>query len=535
MKYLFRYLKYEPLLVSQVVVLTIITSALRVVHALINVQIFNNLIALKMLPFFQWVIYDVAIFAVLSVFLIILQIIREKTVQYLSRDLRQEIVRHLASRTIEQYQAQDTGVYASWLTNDMTTIENDGFGNILEAIQIITDPLFSLIALIQFSWTFIPLVLFVSLLTVVFPQVIRKQLAKASFSTTKANEKLLNVINDALGGFRTFAIFGVEQQLENRIINAVQVVIQKKVGQVKYQTVANNIAGFSNILGQVGIQAWTGFLALRHIISIGVIASSGNLSYNVFNSLAVIAPIWSEMTALEPIFKKYQLNDTVEPKKVGKNIRNESFNLLKVSNLQTQFDHLPVFKHPLNFVINAKEKVAIHGESGSGKTTFMKILSGQLRNYSGSLKLNQIEEKELSYDTLRRIILYIDQTPYLFNDSIRYNLCLGEDFSDKQIKIALTKADLWTFIEKLPKGLNTMVGENGTNLSGGQKQRLALARGLLRNRQVILLDESTSNLDKASALQVENSFLSLKDLTVIFVSHQLHDENKVSFDQVIEI
>lgn len=173
----------------------------------------------------------------------------------------------------------------------------------MQAIQIITDPLFSIIALVQFSWTFVPLILIVSLLTVLLPQIIHKKLANAGLSTTKANERLLNVINDSLRGFTTFSIFGMERQLEKRIIGTALSVANKKIKQEKYQAVANNLAGFSNIIGQTGIQAWTGFLALNKIISIGVIGSSGNLSYNVFNSLAVIAPIWTEMTALTPILK----------------------------------------------------------------------------------------------------------------------------------------------------------------------------------------------------------------------------------------
>ena len=91
------------------------------------------------------------------------------------------------------------------------------------------------------------------------------------------------------------------------------------------------------------------------------------------------------------------------------------------------------------------------------------------------------------------------------------------------------------YVKELPAGLNTKVDENGTKMSGGQKQRLALARGLLRNRKLFLLDESTSSLDKKSALNVENIFLSQPDITVIFISHQLHDENKQKFDRIVKI
>lgn len=534
MKYLFKYLKQEPIKVGLVTILTIITSALRVTHALINVNIFNALVQLKMSAFFYWVIIDVTVFAVLSLFLIWLQIQLAKTVQYLSLDLRKDILFQISSSKIETYQKKDTGVYASWLTNDMNTIENNGFYNILQSIQIITDPLFSIIALIKFSWTFIPLILLISCLTVFLPQIIHKKLANANLTTTQANENLLNVINDSLRGFATFSIFGVEKQLETRITQAILILIRKKIHQAKYQAVANNIAGFSNILGQTGIEAWTGFLALKNIISIGVISSSGNLSYNVFNSLAVIAPIWTEMSSLTPIFEKYHL--TNEKQEIKKNLSNYlQFHSLSIKDLQVKFADKPVFSSPLNLKIKRNQKIAIDGDSGSGKSTFLKIISGQISNYQGSIKINDIELQKLNYSAIQDLMIYVDQTPYLFNDTIRYNLELGEHFSNKQIIAALKKANLLNYINKLPGGLNTKINENGNNMSGGQRQRLALARGLLRNKNLFLLDESTSSLDKESALNIENNFLNQPDITVIFVSHQLHKENKQLFDQIIKI
>lgn len=175
MNYLFHYLRKRPGAVGIVIVLTIITSALRVVHALLNVNIFNALIKLEFRGFFYWVIIDILIFAILSVFLVLMQIQLAKTVQLLSLDLRKDIICHLSEKSIEEFNKQDTGVYTSWLTNDVTTIENNGFYNILQSVQIITDPLFSMIALAKFSWTFIPIIALVSTLTVFLPQLIHKK------------------------------------------------------------------------------------------------------------------------------------------------------------------------------------------------------------------------------------------------------------------------------------------------------------------------------------------------------------------------
>src|SRR5699024_11988974 len=109
----------------------------------------------------------------------------------------------------------------------------------------------------------------------------------------------------------------------------------------------------------------------------------------------------------------------------------------------------PVFKQPLNLHISKNQKIAIDGDSGSGKSTFLKIISGQIKNYQGSVKINNQDEKTLSYDAIREVLIYVDQIPYLFNGTIRYNLELGEHFSDQEIFDALRKADLLDYVKEL--------------------------------------------------------------------------------------
>lgn len=175
------------------------------------------------------------------------------------------------------------------------------------------------------------------------------------------------------------------------------------------------------------------------------------------------------------------------------------------------------------------------GDSGVGKSTLLNILSGKFADYEGSVKLGGFELKRLPLIDLQRRVLYVDQDPYIFNESIRYNLTLGDYFSDKAIWNVLAISDLSNFVQQLPDKLDTLAGEKGRLFSGGQRQRLALARGLLRNRKILLIDEGTSNLNKESAIAVENQFLSLNSVSVLFVTHQLHPENEHEFDKIITL
>ena len=534
MKNLFKYVKQEPTKVTLVVILQLICSAFRVLNSLINVFILNSLIKLDFQAFFKYILLNILLFLVMTVFLISNQVLSVKTVQFLSLRLRQDIIEHLENYSVSRFEKNDTGVYTSWLTNDMNLVEENGFNNLFSMVQISGDSVFSLIALIKFNWSFLPLVAILTLFTLGLPQLVRKKVARSNFTTSKENEKVVNVINDCLQVFATYNIFTAEQQIEKRITIAVNKLIGAKVRQAKYRSFNGSIAGVSNVISQVIIQTWTGLLILEKQVTIGVINSSTSLAFNVFNSLAVIAPILTELQALNPIFSKYQLDEPVKAHaQAGSKIADIN---ITAKNLQIAYlPDKPVFNKPLNFTILDGQKIAVEGESGSGKSTLLKILAGRLTDYTGNLQLDKTEIKNIDNSTLRSIVVYIDQIAYLFNDTVRYNLELGQHFTDEEIESELEKADLWNFVNNLPRKLDTQVGEGGASLSGGQKQRLALARGLLRKRKLFLLDESTSSLDKTGAIKVENDFLNQPKITVVFVSHQLHEENKDKFDQIINV
>lgn len=146
----------------------------------------------------------------MTVFLISEQVLSVKTVQFLSLRLRQDIIEHLEDYSVSQFEKRDTGVYTSWMTNDMNLIEENGFTNLFSMVQIFGDSIFSLIALIKFNWTFLPLVAILTLFTLGLPQLVRKKVASSNFTTSKENEKVVNVINDCLQGFATYNIFTAE-------------------------------------------------------------------------------------------------------------------------------------------------------------------------------------------------------------------------------------------------------------------------------------------------------------------------------------
>lgn len=182
----------------------------------------------------------------------------------------------------------------------------------------------------------------------------------------------------------------------------------------------------------------------------------------------------------------------------------------------------PIFKD-LSFEIEPNTTVAFVGKSGSGKSTILSLISKLIEADKGKVKIDNIDIKELSKQTLRDNISLINQFPYIFDMSIKENLLLvKKDATDEELWDVLAKASFADTVRAMPKDINTKVGETGVKLSGGQRQRLAIARALLKQTKIILFDESTSSLDNFAQSHIQQSIEAMKGKhTVVIVAHRL--------------
>ncbi|HIR75167.1 TPA: ABC transporter ATP-binding protein [Candidatus Ventrenecus avicola] len=177
----------------------------------------------------------------------------------------------------------------------------------------------------------------------------------------------------------------------------------------------------------------------------------------------------------------------------------------------------------LSFKVPANHTVAFVGKSGAGKSTIFSLLCKMYPVTQGKILLDGVDINELDEDSIRNNITIISQNPYIFNMSIRDNLRLVKsDLSDSEMRRACKLACLDDFIETLPEGYDTVVGEGGVTLSGGQKQRLAIARAFVQRTEIILFDEATSALDNETQSKIEEAISNLqKDYTILIIAHRL--------------
>lgn len=230
---------------------------------------------------------------------------------------------------------------------------------------------------------------------------------------------------------------------------------------------------------------------------------------------------------VQTILRKPEIADSSNPVKITADTGTIEFNQIRFSH-----DKTALF-NDFTLKISDGTKIGLVGHSGSGKTTLTKLLLRFKDVDKGSITINGVDLRDVTQDDLRASISYVPQEPLLFHRTLKENIAYGKpDASFDEIKNAAKQANAHEFIEKLPMGYDTLVGERGVKLSGGQKQRVAIARAMLKNAPILLLDEATSALDSESEQLIQEAIWKLmKGKTAIVIAHRLSTIQKM--DRII--
>ena len=283
---------------------------------------------------------------------------------------------------------------------------------------------------------------------------------------------------------------------------------------------------------------FTGFLAFKNQITIGDVS----LYQSYFNSL--IAQVSSIMGLLPIISKGAESISSIGEILNSHDIEDNSHKLkLKSLNGSYEFknvcfkydDRTPVLNN-FTLTVNPGETIALVGESGSGKSTVLNLVIGFNSIDSGSFKIDGIDASEIDMRSYRRFISVVPQNSILFSGTIKENITYGRKNVTKELlNYAIKAARLESVIEKMPDGINTVVGEHGAKLSGGQRQRISIARAIIRNPQVIIFDEATSALDSVTESEIQKAIENLtENRTTFIVAHRLSTIKNADKIAVIE-
>lgn len=345
--------------------------------------------------------------------------------------------------------------------------------------------------------------------------------------------KTLDLINISIKSFKEIILYDAKKYFENQFLKVIRNVSKIRV--------------ISSIIGD----------APRNILvpSIMVLLLVFTYNYSKYNDLKLLLPelaalifaIQRIIPTINEIYNSfisinygYQTNMDVlnfiiekktEKRDINKNLDNEiNFkNLIEIKNLSFGYKVNKNIFSSINLKINKGEKIAITGVNGSGKSTLINILMGFHQEYKGSIMIDGITLNEKNLKSWQSKISYVPQKIFLFDDTIKNNIILGQDednFEQGKFNNATQISRVNKFVEKENEKYNTVIKDEGTRFSGGQIQRISLARSLYFTKEILFLDEFTSQIDKETELQiVKDIFLKYKDFTIILITHNNEIKN----------
>ncbi len=345
-----------------------------------------------------------------------------------------------------------------------------------------------------------------------------------------------HVLSESVNGYREVKTFGGQKYEESRFLESNKVNRQQNIkmtdtrvlsAQINYTTVALALCALiflfyrPDLVGEISAGDAVTFLAL-----------AGLLGRPIKKLSEVNAKLQRGLAAAEDVFDQLDASDEQD---LGVVEIKKSLGRIEIKDLTFGYDKesVPVLKN-INLHVEPGKTLALVGRSGSGKTTLASLIARFYEVSEGEICLDGIRLTDLSLKSLREQISVVSQQPTLFNDNLRNNIAYGQlsDATDESVRLAVERAGAKEFVEALPQGLETFVGDDGVLLSGGQRQRVAIARALLKDAPILILDEATSALDNESERSIQ---LALEDLTsertTIVIAHRLSTVE--SADQIV--
>ena len=448
------------------------------------------------------------------------------------KDLRNKMFDKIISLPISYYSEKRKGDMMARMLGDVNEVRNSFF-NILELV--IKEPMtivFTIGAMIVISFK---LTLFVFVFIPISGFIISKigkSLKAKSKRAQDENGYLISVVEETLGGLKVVKSYNAEGSFTNKFNSSIQRLYRLTNSIGRKNNLSSPMSEFMGIV-VIAILLWYGGnMVLVETFADGSPLLEGSkfiaymgLAYNILTPAKAISKasyqVKSGLAAAERVFDVLEVENTITDKENAV-VKNSFDSSITIENINFKYEEENVLKN-FSLEIPKGKTVALVGQSGSGKSTIANLLTRFYDVQEGSVKIDGIDIKDITLESLRHLMGLVTQDSILFNDTIKNNILLGkQDATDEEIIAALKVANAYEFVKDLPNGIETNIGDAGGKLSGGQKQRLSIARAVLKNPPIMILDEATSALDTESEKFVQVALENMmQNRTSIVIAHRL--------------
>lgn len=530
---MFRYIKRQYVLVLTALGISMVKSIIGPVSAVLEKDMIDSIIQGNMEEF-QSVLLFVALMVLAAGAVYYAGTLAESRFKNrFMMDMRNDLYDGIMRKGIAEFQEQDTAEYISMVSNDVNTVTTNFSNPVCSLVSVGISILLSLTVMVAYSPLLAGIAVLCSFFSFLVPKVITKHLQKSLVEKTMRESALSVQLKEALNGHDVVSAYGVLPRIRHRFREANEALADSLYRFAVWVSVLEN----SSLITGKAIKAVTfliaGGMAVRGQISVGTVLLFESL-YGFFSGgIMAFSQCVPLLAGCRPIIDRLmavidERNDTM------KGTETPSFSReIRVADLSFRYKCACPVLTGLQLTIRKGEKLALTGASGCGKSTFVKLLSGNYDSYQGEIRYDGVELRQLDIEKLHKMIAVIHQKTFLFNDTKRYNICLGETFSEDAFRNSLRLSGVDKFLPSISDGAEGICGEDGANLSGGQKQRIALARALIRGIDFLILDEGVSAVDVETANEIEQELLDMENLTLLAITHRIKDGLLACYDRVL--
>lgn len=442
------------------------------------------------------------------------------------RDLRKSMFNKIIDLPVSYYSEKRKGDVMARMLGDVNEVQSSFF-SILELV--VKEPLtivFALIAMIVISTKLTLFVLvFIPISGFVISK-IGKNLKAKSLKAQGESGLLISIVEESLSGLKVVKSYNAETTFKDRFTESITRLLRLSNSIGNKNNLASPLSEFMGIT-TIAVLLWYGgnLVLVEKTLDGSAFIVYLTLAYNILTPAKAISKasyaVKNGLAAAQRVFEVLEVENkiTSKPNAVKKNKFDNSISL---QNINFKYEDEIVLKD-FSLDIKKGQTVALVGQSGSGKSTIANLLTRFYDVNEGTIAIDGIEIKDINLQSLRELMGLVTQDSILFNDTIKANIALGkQNATDDEIIEALKIANAFEFVQDLPLGIHTNIGDSGNKLSGGQKQRLSIARAVLKNPPIMILDEATSALDTESEKFVQIALENMmQNRTSIVIAHRL--------------